>query len=128
MQTPIHYFLHFCFPVIIAFLFFRSDWKFVAFILLSTMLVDLDHLLATPVFQADRCGLGLHYLHTYFAIVLYIILVFLRRPFRFIGIGLLMHMMTDLIDCVFMFQHCNECFSNDPALQVLKTISLLWGI
>ncbi len=128
MQVFIHYFLHFGFPFVIAFLFFRNEWLSVAFILLLTLLVDLDHLLATPVFQANRCGLGLHYLHTYIAIVLYVVMLFLRRPFNIIGMGLMLHMFTDLIDCIFMFHGCNECFSNDPALKVLKTVSLLWGI
>jgi hypothetical protein len=50
IQTVIHYFLHFGMPLIIAYTFFRDDYKRVYLILLATMLVDLDHLLATPVF------------------------------------------------------------------------------
>ncbi len=78
------------------------------------MLVDADHLLATPVFQADRCSLGFHYLHTGYAIAVYFVLLFLRKPFNIIGIGLLLHMLADLIDCVFMFNHCKACFLNAP--------------
>ena len=63
------------------------------------MLVDLDHLLATPVFQADRCSIGFHPLHSYYAIAIYALLLFLKRPFSVIGLGLLMHMATDAIDC-----------------------------
>jgi hypothetical protein len=44
MQTSIHYFLHLGFPFVIAYLFFRKDWKKVYLILIATMLVDLDHL------------------------------------------------------------------------------------
>ncbi|WP_368670048.1 DUF6122 family protein [Chitinophaga sp. GbtcB8] len=114
MQVFLHYFLHFGFPFFIAFLFFRKEWKKVYLILIATMLVDADHLLATPVFQADRCSLGFHYLHTGYAIAVYFVLLFLRKPFNIIGIGLLLHMLADLIDCVFMFNHCKACFLNAP--------------
>ena len=92
-------------------------------ILLATMLVDADHLLATPVFQANRCSLGFHYLHTGYAIAAYFVLLFLRKPFNIIGIGLLLHMLADLIDCMFMFNNCKTCFSNAPAIEVLKAIA-----
>lgn len=101
MQVFVHYFLHLCFPFFIAWLFFRSDWKKVYLILLLTMLVDLDHLLATPIFQADRCSIGFHPLHSYYAIAAYFVLLFFRKPFNIIGIGLLFHMLTDFIDCLF---------------------------
>jgi hypothetical protein len=65
IQTVIHYFLHFGMPLIIAYTFFRDDYKRVYLILLATMLVDLDHLLATPVFLPDRCSINFHPLHTY---------------------------------------------------------------
>lgn len=128
MQTFIHYFLHLGFPIFIAFVFFRKEWKKAYLILLATMLVDLDHLLATPIFQANRCSFGFHYLHTYYAMMVYFLLLFLRKPFKIIGIGLLFHMLTDLIDCLFMFNNCKTCFSDAPAIGVLKAISNFLGI
>jgi len=71
-------------------------------ILLAAMIVDLDHLLANPIFQADRCSINFHPLHTYYAMLIYVGLLFFRKPFNVIGIGLLIHMVTDLIDCVMM--------------------------
>lgn len=62
------------------------------------MLVDLDHLLANPIFDPNRCSINFHPLHTYWAIGLYVVLLFFKRT-RIIGIGLLMHMLTDQIDC-----------------------------
>lgn len=128
MQTFIHYFLHFGFPFIIAFIFFRKNWKVTYFILIATMLVDLDHLLADPIFQANRCSIGFHYLHTYYAIAFYFVLLFLKKPFRIIGIGLLFHMLTDLIDCMFIFDKCKECLSGAPAFELLDKISNFLGI
>jgi hypothetical protein len=102
MQTFIHYFLHFGFPLIVALVFFNKDWKKVYFILVATMLVDLDHLLANPIFQANRCSINFHILHTYCAMVVYVFLLLLPKPFNIIGIGLVFHMLTDYIDCLMM--------------------------
>jgi hypothetical protein len=68
--------------------------------MLLTMIVDLDHLLANPIYQADRCSINFHPLHSYYAIGVYMIMIFLRRPFNIIGIGLLLHMLTDFCDCL----------------------------
>lgn len=104
MQSVIHYFLHLGFPWVIAFVFFRKEWKRAYLILLATMLVDVDHLFANPIFQANRCSINFHFLHTYYAMLFYVVLLFMRKPFRIIGIGLLFHMFTDFIDCVMMYQ------------------------
>lgn len=127
MQTFIHYFLHFGFPFFIAYIFFNKDWKITYAILIATMLVDLDHLLASPIFQANRCSFNFHYLHTYYAMMVYVVLLFFKKTFRIIGIGLLLHMFTDLIDCLFMYHNCNTCYTNAPAFEVLKTISNFFG-
>jgi hypothetical protein len=66
--------------------------------MISTMLVDLDHLLATPLYDAGRCSIGFHPSHTLIPIVLYTVLCFVKK-FRYIGIGLLIHMLLDAIDC-----------------------------
>jgi hypothetical protein len=128
MQTFIHYFLHLGFPFFIAYGFFRKDWKKVYLILLATMLVDLDHLVANPIFQANRCSINFHLLHTYYAMIVYVILLFFRKPFNIIGIGLLFHMLTDFIDCMMMYSNCKECFSDSPAIELLITTSKLLGI
>ncbi len=123
MQTFIHYFLHLVFPFFIAFIFFRRDWQKVYLILIATMLVDLDHLLASPIFEANRCSINFHPLHTYYAIIVYVALLLFRKPYRIIGIGLVFHMITDLTDCLIMYSNCKECFSGSPAIELLKFIS-----
>jgi hypothetical protein len=128
MQTFVHYFLHFGFPLFISFVFFKKDWKKVYIILIGTMLVDLDHLLAVPIFQADRCSIDFHYLHTFPAIIAYFGLLFFRKPFNIIGIGLLFHMLTDFIDCLFMFKKCKSCLSNAPVFEALEIVSSLLGL
>ena len=128
MQTFIHYFLHFGFPFFIAITFFNKEWKKTYLILLATMLVDLDHLVAIPIFEANRCGINFHPLHTYYAMIFYVGLLFFRKPFRIIGIGLLFHMLTDLIDCMMMYSKCKECLSGSSAIELLESISRVFGI
>ena len=104
MQQFIHYFLHLGFPLVIAFLFYNKNRIRSYLILVLTMLVDLDHLFATPLFDPCRCSIGFHPLHSYTAIIIYFVLL-LHPKTRIIGIGLLLHMATDGIDCLFSKQN-----------------------
>lgn len=127
MPSFIHYFLHLGFPLLIALLFYRNHWKKAYLILLATMLVDIDHLLAHPIFQADRCSIGFHLLHTYYAIAVYIAFLFFSGNARILGIGLLLHMLTDFMDCLFMFRRCSECYLDAPAYSLIQVVSkILW--
>ncbi len=128
MQTFIHYFLHFGFPLFIAYGFFKKDWKKVYLILIATMLVDLDHLVVNPIFQADRCSIHFHPMHTFYAMSGYAILLFFRKPFNIIGLGLLFHMLTDLIDCLMTYYKCNGCLSDSPAINLLRAVANAIGI
>jgi len=93
--------MHFLLPGVIAFYFFKENWKKVWLILILTMLVDLDHLLSTPIFSPTRCSINYHILHSYFAIAIYLVALFFKRT-RIIAIGLLLHMLTDVIDCFWL--------------------------
>lgn len=94
----IHYSLHFLVPLLISILFFREKWKLVFLIFIGSMLVDLDHLLANPIFENNRCSINFHPLHTYWAIAVYIIGLFYKKT-RILCFALLFHMLTDYIDC-----------------------------
>lgn len=99
LQTTLHYSLHFLAPGLLAWLFFRERWKKAWLIMIATMLVDLDHLLATPMFDPNRCSIGFHPLHSYPAIAVYFVLLFFPKT-RIIAVGLLFHMVTDFQDCL----------------------------
>lgn len=99
MATVIHYFLHLIFPGILAYLFFRGRWLRVWAILLATMLVDADHLLASPIFDPNRCSVGFHPLHSLPFLAIYPLGLFLK-PTRVIALGLCLHMLTDGLDCL----------------------------
>lgn len=96
----------------IAWLCDKQHWQRNWLILLSTMLVDLDHLFAAPVFAPMRCGIGFHPLHSEIAIGLYFFgSLLIRKPIlQLIFIGLFFHMLTDFTDCLWTFSKCHECY------------------
>lgn len=100
IKTFTHYFLHLIFPAFIAYLFYRKRWKNAYFIMVATLLVDIDHLFANPIFDPDRMSIGFHFLHSYPAIAVYFLMLFFKGNSRIIGIGLLFHMLTDYQDFV----------------------------
>ena len=94
----LHLSLHLIVPLVVVGLFFKKEWKIAYFIMLSTMLVDLDHLLANPIYDPNRCSIGFHPLHQPWFIAFYFILSFYPKT-RLIGVGLVIHMVLDAIDC-----------------------------
>lgn len=108
LQTIIHYSLHFLAPYFLAWIFFNERWELAYVVMIGTMLVDLDHLLARPIFDPNRCSIGFHPLHSYFAIIVYVLLLFVPNFYiQVIAVGLLFHMVTDLLDC-WWTNHCKK--------------------
>ena len=69
--------------------------------MLAGIMIDLDHLLATPIFDPDRCSINFHPLHSYWAIGVYLIMFCFKKT-RLWAIGLLIHIIADLVDCSFI--------------------------
>ncbi|CAN5298285.1 hypothetical protein BH20GEM2_BH20GEM2_07370 [soil metagenome] len=101
LRSVVHLILHVLVPLVVALIFFRGEWKKAWLIMLATMLVDLDHLLADPIYDPDRCSIGYHPLHSYPAIAVYLLLT-LPRKTRPVGLGLVIHMALDAVDCLMM--------------------------
>jgi hypothetical protein len=112
----IHIALHFVVPLLVAAVFYRKIFKRAFLTLIGTMLVDVDHVLADPIYDPARCSIGFHPLHTEMAILVYVVcfaLPMVRRSettdlprekalewLHLIGLGLLVHMVLDGIDCI----------------------------
>jgi len=113
-QQIIHYSLHFLAIGIIAYLYDKEYWLKYWLILAATMMVDLDHLVADPIFDPDRCGIGFHPLHSEIAITAYVLgMVFIKQKIiRLICIGLFFHMFTDFIDCIWTYVGCAPCLQD----------------
>lgn len=97
----IHLLLHVLVPVVTARLFWPKEWKRAATWMLAGWIIDLDHLLADPIYAPGRCSLGFHPLHTWPAVLFYGALTVPRRT-RWFGIGLLIHIALDGVDCLMM--------------------------
>ena len=70
-------------------------------IMVVTILIDLDHVFSNPIYDSDRCSLGIHPLHTIWAALFYCIMLFFpSSKLKAIGIGCLWHLCTDAIDCL----------------------------
>ncbi len=71
------------------------------FILLSVLaanLIDLDHLLADPIYDPDRCSIGFHPLHSFWAMPFYVAGLFWRT--RYFALGVILHLVADGLDCL----------------------------
>lgn len=112
----IHIALHFVVPVVVAVIFYNKRWGNAALIMLLTMIVDLDHLLADPIYDPNRCSIGFHPLHTTIPILIYFLMFLIPilyqkfltktdalssvRIIHLLGLGLLIHMFLDWTDCL----------------------------
>lgn len=101
LRFSIHYGLHFLLPLAIAIWFYKPKALKVYILFLLAFLIDLDHLLATPIFSPNRCSINYHFMHSYYAITIYSILTIAKKT-RLIGIGLLCHIIADSADCLLL--------------------------
>lgn len=93
-----HLLLHFLIPAAIASLFYRPKAGFALLLMLSTMLVDIDHLFADPTYDPNRCSIGFHPFHRLPIVASYALLLISNKT-RLLGLGLLTHMVLDSLDC-----------------------------
>lgn len=100
-RPTFHLLLHLIVPAAVAGVLFRKDFWKAWLTMMVTMLVDLDHLLADPVYDPGRCSIGFHPLHQYPAIAAYAVMTAWPK-LRLLGIGLIIHMALDGVDCAWM--------------------------
>lgn len=98
MRPLIHLALHILVPALVAMIFYRKRWLSAWLWLLAGWIIDLDHLLADPIYAPGRCSIGFHPLHTIPAIAAYTLLLAPKRT-RLLGLGLLIHIGLDAVDC-----------------------------
>ena len=78
---------------------YKKAWLHNYALMLTGLLIDIDHLLAYPIYDAERCSIGFHPLHTVLPIVLYTLLL-IHPKTRALGIGLCLHIFLDGVDCL----------------------------
>jgi hypothetical protein len=95
----IHMVLHLSVPILVAAFFYREQFWRASLIMLGGLAIDADHLLVRPILDPDRCSVGFHLLHQYWIIPIYIGLALFPKT-RLIGLGLVIHIALDWIDCI----------------------------
>ncbi|HZJ18970.1 MAG TPA: DUF6122 family protein, partial [Pricia sp.] len=53
----VHYGIHFLVPIAIGLLFFKEHRLKVILLLLTGIVIDVDHLWADPIFDPERCSI-----------------------------------------------------------------------
>lgn len=101
LRPILHLVLHVAVPAAVALKWYRDRWLQAWLWMMAGWLIDLDHLLADPIYSPGRCSIGFHPLHTAPAIVAYALLTVPRRT-RPLGVGLLIHIGLDALDCLLM--------------------------
>lgn len=101
MRVALHLMLHVLVPACLAGVFFRRRWLSAFLVMLAGLAIDVDHLLASPIFEPNRCSIGFHPLHAFPLIPVYVALAALPRT-RLVGLGLTVHVALDALDCVLM--------------------------
>ena len=101
LRHILHYSSHLLVPWVFGKLLWKENWWKAPLIMLGTMAIDLDHLLAAPVFDPNRCSLGFHPLHTAWAAIVYVgLLVIPSWKWRAVAAGCLCHLCIDWMDCL----------------------------
>lgn len=95
----LHIALHFLVPGLVSAAFYRQQWLKTYLLMMSGMLIDIDHLLADPIYDPMRCSIGFHPLHTWLPIGVYVLMLAHPRT-RLVGIGLCIHIALDAADCL----------------------------
>ena len=103
LRHILHYTNHLVVPFVIAWIVWHQHWWQAGLIMAGTIVIDLDHLLADPIFDPNRCSIGFHPLHTLWAAMMYAALLAIPSwKWRAVGVGCLWHLCTDVLDCWMM--------------------------
>ena len=101
-------------PLLLALVFWPARWWQSCLWLLCGLIIDIDHLLADPIYDPERCSIGFHPLHSGYAMAIYAVLLLASVRLsvgqshlswwfrlRLILIGVVLHLILDALDCIF---------------------------
>ena len=96
----LHYGAHWLAPLALARIAAPALWLRFAAVMLAANAIDIDHLLADPIFDPDRCSIGFHPLHTWPAAAAYAVMLAVPRWWvRAFALGASWHLAVDWGDC-----------------------------
>ena len=77
----------------------KYNLKYIILMVFSSHLIDLDHLLADPIYDPLRCSINFHFLHKWYLFPLYIVGSIFGR-YKYLFWAILLHLVLDLLDCL----------------------------
>ena len=88
-------------------MWFKKDKQSFLYLCLSIFgsnIIDIDHLLANPIYDPARCSINFHPLHSWYMMPLWAIGLFVKNKFvRYFCLSVLLHLLLDWFDCLLMF-------------------------
>ncbi len=101
LQPLLHYGGHWIVPFGIAAVLWHPHWVRAGAVIAGANIIDLDHLLASPMFDPARCSIGFHLLHGWEATLAYTAMLAVPKWWaRAFSIGALWHLAVDYGDCL----------------------------
>jgi len=73
--------------------------KIIALLVFASNLIDLDHLLADPIYDIERCSINFHPLHSWYVFPFYFLGLFWKK-YSYLFMGIILHLILDGIDCL----------------------------
>jgi len=77
----------------------KSNLKYIFLLVFSSQLIDLDHLLANPIYDPLRCSINFHPLHSWYMFPLYFIMSIWSK-YKYLFWAIIMHLILDSLDCI----------------------------
>jgi hypothetical protein len=102
MNVLIHIIASILLVFVINFFDKKTDIKKIFILVLTSNFIDLDHLLANPIYDPNRCSINFHPLHSWYMFPIYFFGSFLKN-YRYFFFGIILHLVLDWIDCLVYF-------------------------
>lgn len=79
----------------------REDFFAIALSVLASNFIDVDHLLASPIYDPARCSINFHPLHSWYFFPVYAALLFVRsRRVQYFSVAVFLHLALDWLWCL----------------------------
>lgn len=78
-----------------------KNTKILATFILGSNLIDIDHLLADPIYDATRCSINFHPLHSWYMFPVYVLgAIWKNKNIRYLSLAIILHLFLDWMDCI----------------------------
>ncbi len=99
MNLLIHIISNLVLIAIISFFDKKTPFKKIFLLVILSNFIDLDHIVANPVYDPSRCSINFHPLHSWYLFPVYLVGIFLKK-YKYLFYGIILHLILDKIDCL----------------------------